>query len=350
MAIGLTLAAMLIVAMPAAAVPSGWTSPTRVYTDSSAPTHAMVTDPAGYTHIATQRGSSGIWYVTNASGSWASCQLSSGNDREPSIAYGGGVVHVAFARRTSGQEGIYSTSSDRPGSAAGCGWAITRRYAGKSSDPSLAAYEGTLSIAFRSTYRKLKFAKGPASSDTWNVLEVIDTNCCTSAPSLDLTTTGAPRVAYGDGTRKALGLRYAVRAGAGWKKSKVSGGRVLHVSMVLDKSPGVFAPPSNAPKIVYVLKKRGTYLATKGSSYAGGAWGNRFFGKYFGSPDVSHSSNVTNLIYGGSGRLIWVRMSGAIWQPQTFSSTGRDVKPQLHGSVVTFARKSGAPGIYYTHH
>ena len=346
--LSLSLVAVLVSSLPATAVPPGWTSPKRVYAHNSAPTHSMVTDHAGYTHIATERGSEGIWYVTNATGPWTSCQVSSGNDRDPSIAYGSGAVHLAFARRSAGQQGIYTTSSDQPAVAAGCGWAISKRYNGTSSQPSMAEFGGDLSIAFRSTYKKLKFMKGPATSPVWTVRQTIDANCCTSAPSLDLTTTGAPRIAYGDGTRIAQGLKYAARAGIRWKKSRASGGRVLHVTMVLDKSPGVFTPPSNAPKIAYVVRKRGTYLATKASTYAGGSWGNRFFGKYLGRPDVTHSSNVTNLVYGGAGRLVFVRMSGAIWLPQTLSASGRDVKPQLHGNVVTFARNKVSKGIYFT--
>ncbi|MFV2063257.1 MAG: hypothetical protein ACC726_07060 [Chloroflexota bacterium] len=347
-ALSLALIATFITTLPAAAFAAGWTTPKRVFSYGGAPTHSMVTDSGGKTHIATQRGSEGIWYVTNASGPWTSCQLSSGNDREPSIVSAGGVVHIAFARRDAGQEGIFTASSNQPATTAGCGWALTRRFDGKARQPSMGEYGGTLSIAFRNGSKKLKFAKGPAASPVWNILETIDFKCCTSAPSLDLTTTGAARVAYGDGTSKAQGLKYAVRAGSGWKKSKARSGRVLYVSMVLDKSPGVFAPPSNAPKIVYVVRKKGTFLATKGSTFASGRWGNRFFGKYFGRPDVAHSSNVTRLVYGGRGNLWYVRMSGAIWLPLKLSGSGRDVKPQLHASIITFSRNAGNRGIYYT--
>jgi len=344
----LAFAATFLATLPAASFAAGWTTPKRIFPYAGAPTHSMVTDGNGKTHIATERGSGGIWYVTDASGPWTSCQLSSGNDREPSIVSGNGVLHVAFARRDAGQEGIYTASSDQSAGGEGCGWAISRRFSGKASQPSMGQYGGTLSIAFRNGFKKLKFIKGSAASTAWSVLETIDGKCCTSAPSLDLTTKGAARVAYGDGTSKAQGLKYAVRAGAGWKKSKAGSGRVTHVTMVLDKSPGVFTPPSNAPKIAYVVKKKGTFLATKGSTFASGRWSRRYFGKHFGRPDVAHSSNVTRLLYGGRGDLWYVRMSGAIWLPLKLSGSGRDVKPQLHGSVVTFARNAGNRGIYYS--
>lgn len=109
----------------------------------------MVTDGGGKTHVATERGSAGLWYITNSSGSWTSCQLSSGNDRNPSIAVGGGAIHVAFARNDAGVRGIYTASSNQTATAVGCGWAITKRFAGKAGQPSMGAYGELLSIAFR---------------------------------------------------------------------------------------------------------------------------------------------------------------------------------------------------------
>lgn len=81
---------------------------------------------------------------------------------------------------------------------------------------------------------------------------------------------------------------------------------------------------------------------------AAGSWSNRFFGGHFGPPDVTHSSNVTNLVYGGRGRLTYVRMSGGIWQATSLSGTGKDIRPQMRAGVVTFAHNGDAKGIYQT--
>ena len=271
-ALTLALVATFIAAIPAAAFTSSWTKPRLVFKHDSAPTHSMVTDGAGKVHIATERGAGGVWYVSNASGSWQQCQISDRNDRQPSIALSGSVVHIAFARQTDGQKGVYTASSDQPAVDPGCGWAVTKRYSGSSSSPSLAAFGATLSIAFNTGARKLRFLKGAAASDPWAPTQVVDGKCCTSAPVLALTTTGSPRIAYGDGTSKSEGLKFAKRTSKGWKKSKVHGGRIKHIAMVLDRTPGLFGePPSNFPRIAYVVKKQGAYLATQGGGLGAGA-------------------------------------------------------------------------------
>lgn len=343
-ALTLALVATFIAAIPAAAFTSSWTKPKLVFKHDSAPTHGMVTDGAGKVHIATERGAGGIWYVSNTSGTWQQCQVSDGNDRQPSIAVSGSVVHVAFARQTDGQRGIYTASSDQPGSDPGCGWLVTKRYSGSTSSPSLAAYGATLSIAFNTGARKLRFLKGAADSNTWSPTQVVDGKCCTSAPTLALTTTGSPRIAYGDGTSKSDGLKFARRTSKGWKKSKAHGGRIKHIAMVLDRTPGLFGdPPSNSPKIAFVVKKKGAYLATKG-----GGWGKRFLGKAFGPTAVTHASNVTQVIVSKNGNLIHHHSSGGIWFAKKLSGSATDTKPNFHGGQLTMGRKSGTKGIYYT--
>jgi hypothetical protein len=340
----LALVATFIASIPAAAFTSSWTKPKLVFKHDSAPTHSMVTDGAGKVHIATERGAGGVWYVSNASGSWQQCQISDRNDRQPSIALSGSVVHIAFARQTDGQKGVYTASSDQPALDPGCGWAVTKRYSGSSSSPSLAAFGATLSIAFNTGARKLRFLKGAAASNPWTPTQVVDGKCCTSAPVLALTTTGSPRIAYGDGTSKSDGLKFAKRTSKGWKKSKVHGGRIKHIAMVLDRTPGIFGePPSNFPRIAYVVKKQGAYLATQG-----GGWGKRFLGKAFGQTAVTHASNLTQIIVTKNGRLNHHRSSGGIWFATKLSGAATDTKPRFDGGQLTFSRKSGTKGIFYT--
>ena len=350
-ALALACVAIIAAALPAAAFSSDWTSPKRVYKLTYAPNHSMVTDASGATHIAVERGSSGIWYVTDASGGWTECRLTSLNDRQPSIGVGAGVVHIAFARQVDGQRGIYTAASDQSSGAGGCGWAEIRRFAGKASHPSLAVYGATLSIAFRTGAKHLRFIRGKASVSSWSASQTIDTDCCTSAPSLALTVNGAPRVAYGDGTAKANGLKYAVKTSSGWKKKRFTSGRIKQVAMVLDHTPGLFAwdSPSNAPHIAYVRKGKGTYHATKGTSGVSGQWRLDFITKAFGGADIVHNSNVTYIVFVKNGDL-WSYRKTAIRYTKRLSSSGRDVKPQLHGARMrmTFSRKSGSPGVYHT--
>jgi hypothetical protein len=340
---------LLAASIPASAFSAGWTPPKRVFAHDSAPNHAMAIDGAGNVHIAAERGAAGVWYVTNASGSWQECQVSDGNDRRPSIAVDGGVVHLAFARLTDGETGIYTASSNQPDAASDCGWAVTPRYEGAATHPSLGARAGSLSIAFRTADKKLRFIKGPAAALTWTVRELIDGSCCTSPVALALTHTGAARVAYGDGTSKAEGLKYGVRTTSGWKKSKADRGRVKQIAMVLDQTPGLFGdPPSDGPRIAYVVKSRGTYLAVKGSSGASGAWERRSIARSFGPVELTHSSNVTYIVYVSHGDLRYARASGGIWYGGALSNGGSDDKPRLVGGHLTFARDSASAGIYHT--
>ena len=345
----LALIAVLAVALPAAAFNSGWTKPKLVFAASFAPNQALAIDAAAKAHIAVQNRSKGVWYVTNASGSWRKCQLSSGDDRDPSIAVANDVVHIAFTRSTPLERGVYTASSDQSAGTGGCGWALTKRYAGGASNASLEAYGSRLSIAFRSADKKLRFIKGNATDPAWTIREVIDTGCCTSPVELELTTGGAPRVVYGDGTSsKAIGLKYGVRTSDGWEKVKVRGGRIKHVDLTLDKSGGVFNPPPNSPRIIYVVKGKGTSSAYKQSSGVSGKWKKWFEKRKYGPPQIHHWSNNTAMIYGGAGKL-WYKTARVITWEEALSTNGRDVKPKFaHGGYLIFSRNKGTTGVYYT--
>ena len=225
-ALTLALAAALIVTIPAAAFNSGWTQPNKVFAHTSMPKHTSAVDAGGKVHIATEKGTSGVWYISNKSGSWQECQVSDGNDRTPSIALDGSNIHIAFARFTDGQKGIYTASSNVSPPAGACGWGITKRWSGNGFQTALAASAGQLSVAFRTSDKKLKYIKGAATDPSWTIKETIDAKCCTSGVAIALTAGGAPRVAYGDGTSKAEGLKFGVRTSKGWKKSKAHRGRV----------------------------------------------------------------------------------------------------------------------------
>ncbi len=351
LALTLLLLAVGATALPAptAASSGGWTTPKRVFTHSSAPSHQMVVDGAGKVHIATDRGSGGVWYVTNASGSWEKCQVSDDDDRWPSIAIDGGVIHIAFARLTDGQKGIYTASSDQLGSGSECDWTVSRRSSGGAGGPSMGARGGSLSIAFEASNRKLRFIKGPASVTDWTLDEVIDGRCCTSPVALVLTNSGAPRVAYGAGTSKAKGLKYGVRTNSGWKRSTAHGGRVKHVAMALDQTPGLFGqPPSNAPHIAFAVKKKGTFVSVKGSSGASGRWEERKIARAVGPLDLTHHSNVSFIVYATGGDLRYARASGGIWSGGMLSRGSSNSRPQVDDGRLTFTRQGTNAGIYYT--
>jgi hypothetical protein len=174
-------------------------------------------------------------------------------------------------------------------------------------------------------------------------------DCCSAPPSLYLTHLGSPRVAYGDGTSRADGVKYASRTPKSWKKTKAANGRVKQVALALDRTPGLFGnPPGNGPAIAYVIKGKGTYYAGKGGSGVGGGWGKRFLGKAFGPLDLQVGSNLTFIVQTANGNLKYARHSGGIWFGGKPSGSGADSKPQLDEGRLTFGRSKGTTGIYYT--
>ena len=149
------LAASLIAASPAAAV-SGWSAPAMVWNgDYQSP--AMAIDSLGHAHIAV-RGDTGIWYLTNAAGSWTRTRLTtdsgSGDNAtttlEPVIAIdaSNGAITVAYTVRQGGDGApccaltlTYRTNS-------GHGWSSPHAIpSGCEHAASLAARNGTLAVA-----------------------------------------------------------------------------------------------------------------------------------------------------------------------------------------------------------
>jgi hypothetical protein len=128
----------------------------------------------------------------------------------------------------------------------------------------------------------------------------------------------------------------------------VQGGRIKHVDMALDKSGGVFNPPPNAPRILYVVKGKGTYLARKKTTGVSGKWARSLEKRAYGPPQVYHWSNNTSLVYGGGGNL-WYQTERIISYEVALSTNGRDVKPKLaQGTYLVFSRSKGTTGVYYS--
>jgi len=337
----------LVFAVPAAAFSSNWTSPKRILAHDGQPLHASVVDGSGHVHVASEKGSKGIHYMTNKSGSWKTCQLTFKNDRYPSITVAGDVVYFVFARQTAGEKGLYTAASDQPvQAAAGCGFATTKRYTGGAGSSAVGVSGSQMHIAFRTSTKKLKYHRGNPASADWTVRENIDGKCCTSAPAMYFTTSGSVRVAYGDGTKKAEGLKFALRSSGKWKKSKAAGGRVKYVDLVLDHSPGVFTPPNNHPRIAYVVKRKGVSVANKAAPNAKGSWSRFFIGRHFGPTGLVYWSNQQKVLISGKGKMAMTTSGGPIYYTQAISNNGKDSKGVFMGDRLTFSRKG--KGVFYT--
>lgn len=349
MIIPLTFATIgaVLMALPAGAFSPNWTTPKRILPFNGPPLHASVVDANGAVHVASEKGSQGIHYITNKSGSWVTCQLTSANDRYPSITISGDVVHFAFARQVDGQRGLYTAASNQPAAVPqGCGFAVTKRYSGGAGTSDIGVWSGVMHVAFRTSNKKLKYFRGDPTAIEWTFRENVDGNCCTSAPAISFTTTGSVRIAYGNGTKRARGLKFALRSNGMRKKSKATSGRVKHVDLVLDHSPEVFTPPNNHPRIAHVVKGRGVYVAWKSRPNAKGSWAHFYFGRKSGPTGLTYRSNQQRVLITGGGNMSMVISGGPIYMTQAISKSRKDFKAVFHGGSITFSRKGR--GVYYS--
>ena len=322
LAAGGVVAAYVLVA----AVPAGWSGPTRVVSTSSQPRYSMVLDGSGKTHIAAE--DDGIVYATNAGGSWTKCRISDADDREPEHR----ARRTAGPRRVRSPTTAVSSASCRvglPGWLGGCGWDVVTRHAGTTTKPSVAAHGSTLHLAFRTSDAKLRYMRGAWDATSWSVHQIVDSTCCQSAPALALTTEGSPRVAFGDSS--ADGLKYAVPSGSSWNKRRVQRGRILHVAMVLDQTPDPWngLQPANAPNIAYVVRNVGTSTPSRGGRAPRGRGRSGTSAPHSAPPDLAPQSNKLAMVYGRGGKVSGPIEAGGIVVGRRISASGRDGYPQI---------------------
>lgn len=332
----LVLGALLLAAVPAApasAVPTGWTAPSRAHATHKVVVHDLAVEPDGTVHLAVESDdSSGIWYVTGGPGSWFKEKVTDGDDRQPSIALDGSGVVIAYVRRDAGKEGIY-TVTNVTGE-----WVTERRSTGAASDPSVAVYEGRAHIAFR-VGSSLRYVAGPDDSAAGWIEELVDGTCCTTAPSLALTSTGEARVAYGDGTSVSPGgLVVQSRTGAGsWNRQVVDARRVTAPALAV-YGTGLY--------LAYVRRGAGTWYASKPGSQK---WTlKQLDAAASGPPDISAFSGSAAFIFGKPGRLKYATMSGGILLTRAFTSTAGDRTPRITRAggkpLITWLRSNGGSG------
>lgn len=340
------LAALLLVAGPVAAVAPGWTHPHQVFAERFGPAHSMVLDAAGKVHIAVEGPlTGGIWYVTNASGSWTTTQVTTQVDAEPSISLDGGFVYIAFVRRdpnTFKSKALWTTTNET-GS-----WVATRWHRGKYHNPSLQVSGGMYSMAF--------WAKGAGgglfyltgSPFSWS-MHTIDGTCCASGgPSLRLTAGGLARVAYPDGsTGSPTGLKLAKRSAGGvWSIETVDSQPSEWPELVINGDAKLV--------IAYLHKGVGTFV----TAHSAGGWHHSLVGNgYLYPPDIAvwgqGVTSATAVIVGKNG-IITIYTSGDIAQHFDLVHTGMDANGEIeqhNGKLqVIFNRASGGTGdgIYYT--
>lgn len=184
---------------------TGWSGPTRVFSGTYREV-SMAVDANGKVHAAA-RGDSGLWYLTNRTGSWTRARLTTnrldGWDGTPSIDVDdSNRVHVAFTRHTcldctprSEQDVYYLSDRDRPAGT----FPEEATWIDQGEAPSLEVVNGKTYLAYAHwrpgteldvipEVRFLTNATGP-----WTNVRVADhaTN-----PSLRVASNGRARIAY----------------------------------------------------------------------------------------------------------------------------------------------------------
>ena len=332
------LLSALLVSMPAAAVmPDGWSAPVRALATGAKPAHSMAADALGYVHIALASGATnGIVYLSNETGSWRHEQVTTHADLDPSIAVDtNGYVYIAFAR-TDGAKGIYLLSN------ASGSWVESLRHAGADRYPSIAVRGVHLYLAFKTAAASLMYQSN--SSGSW-LSHTVEAGCCAGAPSLRLTTTGLPRIAYSrlqSGVARAL--RFASRdAGGAWTLQRIDASASSDPTLVLGQS--------DDPYVIYVRHLGGTYWAYRGAT--GSSWSLHMLNTAAHMrPDMEVYYANLYFVYGTSQTLYYTYSSSGIFAGYVLSNTHHDSNPEFEGSRIIFNRASGTSGdgIYFTSH
>lgn len=330
------LVAALLVSMPAGAVAmTGWTTPVRALAAGSKPAHSMASDALGKVHIAVAGSATGgIVYVTNAYGAWKHEQVTIHADLDPSIAVDtDGYVSIAFAR-TDGAKGIYLVSN------ATGSWVESLRHAGADRSPSIAVRGVHTYLAFKTAANSLMYQSN--SSGTWKS-HVVEAGCCAGAPSLRLTTTGLPRIAYArlqGGVARAL--RLALRNAAGsWSLHTVDASASSDPTMALGQHDEVY--------VIYVRHLGGTYWAYGGVT--GSNWTyNQLNSAAHMKPDMEVYYANLYFVYGTPQTLYYTYSSSGIFAGYVLSNTHKDSNPEYAGNRIIFNRASGTSGdgIFFT--
>jgi hypothetical protein len=338
MALLAALACVTVVALPATAVPAGWTTPRQVLAERFGPAHSTAVDADGFVHVAVEGLTSpGIWYLTNAGGmGWSSLKVTHKPDYHPSIAvFADGRVVIAFDRRAteggSTSIGVF-TVSNRTGT-----FQVRRRYDGNGKYPSVdAAGNQRFDLVFQGPGHSLLYRRVTDSGTVGSTITAA--SCCAGTASIDLDA-GHPHVLYSErhGAGYTGRLRYAFRIGSAWHTQTIDSHRTRDPEIRIDQ--GTFEPV-----YVYVRPASGTWLRAGG---VGGFGPVQIAPGYFDPPDVAGRFAVA----GNDTRIKLVRIYA---DPPSAIILAAGFDPEIevgNGQPrVVFNRASGTTndGIFFT--
>jgi hypothetical protein len=333
------------IAVPASAVPPGWSAPLRIFRERFGPTHSLGVDSAGNAHVASERmTASGLVYLTDDDplGDWALIPLTTKEDHSPALAVDpvDDRVWMAFVRSDPDDLaplGVW-TATNATGT-----FVIRKRFAGFAAEPSIAVRGGTAYIAFRGAGRSLHVLSNESGS--WDDQTVVAGGCCSGEPSIAL---GSNEVYVAWARRKAGGtpgpLRFSVAStqGGAWTTDTID----PHPS----RTPSLVTR-NGVPFVAYV-RTDDTWAATPAQA----GWGRVLVAAGFDqAPDLAIKDAGTAKVVVGdaSGLRLATTDFGSVSSVELTGVAG-DFAPEigLHGARprVIFNRASGTThdGIFFT--
>jgi hypothetical protein len=264
---------LLVVAVPTAAA-TGWSTPVEVY-DGNYSEPSLAVDAHGFAHVVA-RGDTGIWYLTNKSGSWTRERLTT-DHTQSGIHFRAIAPLITIDRSVGKLVVVYETVADvdcegcYPGveyiTRTGTDWSAPRSIQVNPSSPlSIAARGGDIAIAalgpewpFGPKTQVLEYLH---KADGWALHRVAgggDYYSHIGAPSLALDSAGRPRIAF----QRKDHMKYATGATTSDDFTIETVAKVkafVGASLALD--------PNDQPMIVWAAGK-GTHFARRA-----GAWSN----------------------------------------------------------------------------
>jgi subtilisin family serine protease len=292
----------------------------------------------------------GLYYATDATGSWVFTQLTSGSSDGPAaLALApDGTVHVVLKRTRGSASGLYEVTS------AGGTWTESQLTNDVEDSAASIAVDttGAVHVAFARPGMGLYLVERPAGGEWGSPARLVDATVTSSTMAADAS--GHLHIAYGrtDAWGLPKGVSYLTNASGAWSTSVVDGGRAHDPSLALDSSGQAHIAYScdvdgtSSGGIFYATNASGSFERTLVRAWAreditGGAYVVDSFG---------HHHVVINEGYGGPSAGVWYGTDAAgSWAFTQLSSmwpmsVGLAVDSGGHGHVTWTSFQDGRTG------
>jgi hypothetical protein len=353
----IALLGVLVVSVPTAAV-SGWSAPVQIY-DGNYSEPSLAVDAHGFAHVVA-RGDTGIWYLTNRSGSWTRERLTTDYVQD-GIQYRAIAPLITIDRSVGKLVVVYGLLADvecLPGcpptleyiTRTGSNWSAARSIptspsccgplsiAARGGDIAIAGLDDRVTPRNGETLRIVYLHK----ADGWSVHRVAGGGNASSfgPPSLALDRAGRPRIAF----QRNDHMKFA-------KGATTSGTFTIEtVATVSGARPSLALDPQDRPMIVWAAGD-GTHFARRAGDWSSAlVMPGRFDARLVVDGDGAHvvsSDGHKGLWYGtGTTSANWTSQQVADARVKVLGGIG--VAP--NGRVdIAYQTGQDSPRVWFTH-